>query len=745
MNSRLCFASILIFVLLPALSMSKGLPPLSKSDQQRVESLLQKMTLEEKIGQLTLLTSDWDTTGPTVRKGYQEDIKKGKVGAIFNAYTAAFTRKLQKIAVEETRLGIPLLFGYDVIHGHRTIFPISLGEAASWDLKRIEGAAHIAAKEAAAEGLHWTFAPMVDICRDPRWGRISEGAGEDVYLASLIARARVRGIQGNSLKKTDSLLACVKHFAAYGAAQAGRDYNTVDISHRTLHEPFLPPFEAALDEGAASVMTAFNELNGVPATANKMLLTDLLRKQYGFRGFVVTDYTSINELIPHGFASSLSHAGQLAINAGVDMDMQGSVFKDNLLKLVAKGKVKSQRINEAARRVLEAKAHIGILRSPYRYSDEGREKRSVMTLAHRNFARDFARRCIVLLRNSNSILPLRNKKTKIALVGPLANSQRDLIGSWSAAGDWKKAITVKRALEDSGRCELFYAKGCEIKGNSQSDFTKALSAARRADVIVAVMGEDYNQSGEAACRTNLQLPGQQQKLLKELKKTGKPLLLVVMSGRPLALTWENDNVDAILQTWFLGTMAGPAIADILFGVHNPSARMPVTTPRNVGQVPIHYDVKNTGRPISPQNPFEKYKSNYLDTPNTPLFPFGYGLSFTTFQYKNLKLSHSEMSRRDKLKVTVEVKNTGSIDGEEVVQLYLRDHVGSVTRPLRQLKGFKRIKLKSGEKRRVDFTITNNDFQFLKSDMTIGSEAGLFTVYVGPNSAEGLSASFELKE
>ena len=745
--NKLCHLLLLcsfLCSLLCSMTLAKGLPPLSSHDEAKVQTLLSKMTLQEKIGQMNLLTSDWDTTGPTVRKGYQEDIKKGRVGAIFNAYTASFTRKLQKLAVEETRLGIPLLFGYDVIHGHRTIFPLSLGEAASWDMQRIEKAAHIAASEAAAEGLHWTFAPMVDICRDPRWGRISEGAGEDVYLACLIARARVRGIQGKSLRSKDSILACVKHFAAYGAAKAGRDYNTVDISQRTLREVYLPPFRAALDEGAASVMTAFNELNGVPATANAMLLTDVLRKQFGYRGFVVTDYTSINELIPHGFASSLSHAAQLSVNAGVDMDMQGSAFHEHLVSLVAKRKVDPKRIDEAARNILEAKARLGILDNPYGYCDEKREKRLVMTKSSLAFARDFASRCVVLLKNEGSLLPLK-KNTHIALIGPLADGQRHMIGSWSAAGDWKKAVTVKSALESSPLCKVTYAEGCKIDGGDKKGFGEAIKAAQKADVILAVMGEDYNHSGESACRTDLHLPGHQRELLQKLKVTGKPIVLVVMSGRPLTLEWENDNVPAILQSWFLGTMAGPALLDVLFGKVNPSARMPVTTPRNVGQIPIHYDVKNTGRPISTKNPKEKYKSNYLDVANTPLYPFGYGLSYTTFAYSSLHLSKDRMTPKEELKVSVNVKNCGEMAGDEVVQLYIRDHVGSTTRPVRQLKGFERVHLKKGQSRRVTFKITNETLSFLRQDMTHGSEPGKFTVFVGPNCAEGLSASFQLVE
>jgi beta-glucosidase len=731
----------LIFALTTVLS--AGLPDLSTEDSALVKSLLKKMTLEEKIGQMNLLTSDRDTTGPSVRKDYLEGISSGRVGAIFNAYGADFTRKLQKIAVEKTRLKIPLLFGYDVIHGHRTIFPISLAEVASFDLPRIERASRVSSTEASAEGIHWTFAPMVDIARDPRWGRISEGAGESVYLGSQVARARVRGIQGGDLRDKDTMLACVKHFAAYGAAQAGRDYHTVDISDYTLWSTYLPPFKAALDEGAGSIMTAFNELNGVPATGNSYLLSDILKTRWGFKGFVVTDYTSINEMVPHGYASDLKDGALIAVNAGVDMDMQGSVFLNNLKTLVDSGVVPLSRIDDAVTRILEMKARLGLFDDPFRYCDEEREKRILMQPSHLEFARDFAKRCVVLLRNEDKVLPLSPELKSIALIGPLADDKRDMIGSWSAAGEEKDVIPVLSALKKrlKGDTTINYSKGCEIEGTSRSGFADAILTASKSDVIVAVLGEGYHQSGEAACRTSLGLPGVQQELLRSLVKIGKPIVLVVMSGRPLALQWEVENIPAIVQGWFLGTMAGEALVDVLVGDHNPSARMPVTTPRNVGQIPIFHDMKNTGRPVDPKGPEEKYKSRYLDVQNEPLFPFGYGLSYTSFAYSDISLSSVEMSADKPLTVSVNIKNTGQRSGDEVVQLYLRDHVGSVTRPVRELKAFKRVSLRKGQHSKVSFTLTTDSLAFLRRDMTFGTEPGRFTVYVGPNAAEGLSASF----
>jgi len=716
-----------------------------------IAELMAKMTLEEKIGQLSLLTSDWDSTGPTMRQGYQDDIRKGRIGSIFNAFTAKYTRDLQRLAVEETRLKIPLLFGYDVIHGHRTIFPISLGEAASWDLKAIEKAARVSATEAAADGIHWTFSPMVDIARDPRWGRISEGAGEDVYLGSRIAEARVRGYQGDDLKRVDTVLATAKHFAAYGAAQAGRDYHTVDISERTLRDIYLPPFKAAADAGAATFMTSFNEYDGVPASGSRYLLTDVLREKWGFKGFVVTDYTSINEMVAHGYAKDLKQAGEQAINAGVDMDLQGAVFMEYLAKSVAEGKIDVARVDAAVKAILEMKYRLGLFEDPYRYSDEAREKATIYKPEFLEAARDVARRSMVLLKNRGNALPLAATAKSIAVIGPLGNSKEDMIGSWSAAGDRKtRPVTLLEGLQARAPkgTTVAYARGAgyafEDAGKTDG-FAEALALARKSDVIIAAMGERWDMTGEAASRTSLDLPGAQQALLEELKKTGKPVILVLMSGRPNSVTWADANVDAILEAWYPGTMGGHAIADVLYGDYNPSGKLPVTFPRNVGQVPLYYDMKNTGRPIKAEDPNAKYVSRYLDTPNTPLYPFGYGLSYTSFAYSPVTLDKAKIAPGEKLTASVTVTNSGARDGEEVVQLYVRDLVGSVTRPVKELKRFEKVLLKKGEARTIRFTLTDADLAFTRADMSWGSEPGAFTLWVGPSSAQGSEAAFELTD
>lgn len=715
-----------------------------------IADLMAKMTLEEKIGQLSLLTSDWDSTGPTIRQGYQDDIRKGRIGSIFNAFTAKYTRDLQRLAVEETRLKIPLLFGYDVIHGHRTIFPISLGEAASWDLDAIEKASRIAATEASAEGIQWTFAPMVDVARDPRWGRISEGAGEDVYLGSRIAEARVRGFQGDDLAATDTVMATAKHFAAYGAAQAGRDYSTVDISERTLRDVYLPPFKAAADAGAATFMTAFNEYDGVPASGSHYLLTDVLRDKWGFKGFVVTDYTSINEMVAHGYSKDLQQAGEQAINAGVDMDLQGAVFMEHLAKSVAEGKVDVKRVDAAVKSILEMKYRLGLFADPYRYSDEAREKATVYRADFLEAARDVARKSMVLLKNDGA-LPLAASARSIAVIGPLGDSKADMIGSWSAAGDRKtRPVTLLEGMQaraPKGQT-VTYAQGASYAfedAGKTDGFAEAIALARKSDVIVAAMGERWDMTGEAASRTSLDLPGNQQALLEELKKTGKPIILVLMSGRPNSIDWANDNLDAIVEAWYPGTMGGHAIADVLYGDYNPSGKLPVTFPRNVGQVPIFHDMKNTGRPIKPEDPNAKYVSRYLNTPNTPLYPFGYGLSYTSFTYSPVTLSTKSIRPGEPLTASVTVTNSGGRDGEEVVQLYVRDLVGSVTRPVKELKGFEKLMLKKGESRKVTFTLTDADLAFTRADMSWGSEPGQFKLWVGPSSAEGSEAGFELTE
>lgn len=719
--------------------------PISKEREaeidRKVNDLLNKMTLQEKIGQMTLFTSDYDVTGPTMRQGYQDDIKAGRVGAIFNAYGAEYTRKLQEMAVKETRLGIPLLFGYDVIHGFRTIFPISLGEAASWNLDAIEGSARVAATEAAAEGLHWTFAPMVDIARDPRWGRISEGAGEDTWLGCRVAEARVKGFQGDDLNSPNTILACAKHYAAYGAAQAGRDYNTVDMSERVLRETYLPPYKAASDAGVATFMSSFNELDGIPATGNHHLMTDILRDEWGFRGFVVTDYTSINEMVAHGIVANEKEAGELALNAGIDMDMQGAVYSGYLEKSLQEGKVTIQQVDQAVRRILRLKFALGLFDDPYRYSDTKREHDWVMTPQNLEAARDMVRRSIVLLKNDRQVLPLKKENTTIALVGPLAGNKRELIGSWSAAGDWSKAVPVLDGMKEvAPSASILYSKGCNIDDDTTGYFAEAVAVVAKADVIVAVVGEAAWMCGEAASRSQLGLPGVQEQLLAALKKTGKPLVVVLMNGRPLTIPWVAQNADAILEAWFPGTQGGLGIADVLFGNYNPSGKLPATFPRSVGQVPVFYNMKNTGRPMDPGN---KYTSKYLDVENTPLYAFGHGLSYTTFEISGPVLSKAVMHPGEALTVSVTVKNTGGYDGEETVQLYIRDMVGSVTRPVKELKNFRKVFLKKGESREITFTIAESDLAFYRADMTFGAEPGEFRVFVGNASDNVKEAAFVL--
>ncbi len=711
--------------------------------ERRVDSVLKLMTLEEKIGQLTLFTSDYDVTGPTLRENYKEDIKAGKVGAIFNAYGVDYVRQLQRMAVEETRLGIPLIFGYDVIHGHRTIFPISLGESASWDTAMVRKAAQIAAIEATAEGLNWTFAPMVDIARDPRWGRISEGAGEDVFLGKCMAEARVKGFQGRRLDDPKTLVACAKHFAAYGAAQAGRDYHTVDISERTLREVYLPPFKAAVDAGVGTFMTSFNETAGVPSTGNRFLLTDVLRNEWGFKGFVVTDYTSINEMVAHGFAKNEKEAGELAINAGVDMDMQGAVYYNYLKKSIEEGKVSMATVDEAVRRILRIKFKLGLFDNPYLYCDNNREKYEVMTQEHLDFARNMARKSIVLLKNEKQILPLSKEIKTLAVIGPLADNRRELLGSWSAAGNWTQAITILEGIRNavSSSTKILYARGCNIHDDTTLYIAEAVNKSRQADAVILVIGEAHWMSGEAASRSDLGLPGVQQQLADAIMAVGKPVIAVLLSGRPLTITKLSEQTTALLAAWFPGTMAGPAVADVIFGDYNPSAKLPVTFPRNVGQIPIYYCMKNTGRPMDPDN---KYTSKYLDIPNTPLFPFGFGLSYTSFEYSDLQLSQTILKASDTLQVRVKVKNTGKYSGEETVQMYVRDLVGSVTRPVKELKGFKKVYLNPGEEQVVAFKLTARDLSFWDIHMNFTHEPGEFKVFVGGDSEHCLEMGFVLE-
>ena len=711
--------------------------------ETEIDSLMSMMTLEEKIGQTVLYTSTTDITGSVLDKNYLKYLGKGKVGAIFNATGSAFTRKLQKIAVEETRLGIPLIFGYDVIHGYKTIFPIPLGESSSWDLKLIEKTARIAAIEASVEGIHWTFAPMIDIARDPRWGRIAEGAGEDAYLGSKIAKARIQGFQGNNLSDKNTLLACAKHYAAYGAAQAGRDYHTVDMSMNTLHNVYLPPFKTAVDIGVATFMTSFNEVNGVPATGNKFLLDDVLRKQWGFDGFVVTDYTSINEMVHHGYAKDLKHAGELAMNSGVDMDMQGGVYLNYMKKSIEENKIEVARLNKAVRAILKMKFKLGLFKNPYQYCNESLESQVILNSNHLEIARDAARKSMVLLKNENELLPL-NKNKKIALIGPLADDEYHLLGSWIARGDRKGvAVSVKEAFEDKGY-DFAYAKGCEIEGGDTLGFSKAIKVAKSSEVVVMVVGETERMSGEAASRTNIKLPGYQQQLIKAIKKTGKPIALVLINGRPLDLSWENSQVNSILESWFPGTSGGSAIVDVLFGDYNPSGKLTVTFPRNIGQIPLHYNMKNTGRPADIEGANERYTSKYIDVENTPLYPFGYGLSYTSFKYDKVQMSTNVLTSNSEITVKVNVSNNGKYDGEEIVQLYIKDKVASLTRPVKELKGFKKVLIKKGQTKTVEFVIKPKDLKFYKeSEKDFVLEDGVFEFFIGAHSSNSFTHKFSV--
>lgn len=708
----------------------------------RVDSVMKLMTLEEKVGQMSLLTSNWDVTGPTMRENYAEYVRTGQVGNIFNAHTSKYTRELQRIAVEETTRKIPLLFGYDVIHGHKTMFPISLGESCSWDTVAIKKAAHISAVEAAASGIHWTYAPMVDICRDPRWGRVSESAGEDPFLGSCIAAVRVKGYQGDNLASKYSVMACVKHFAAYGAAQAGRDYHTVDISDRELRDIYLPPFKAAIEAGAGSIMASFNELDGVPATASKYLFQDILRDQWGFEGIAVTDYTGINELVPHGVAADREQAALLSINAGIDMDMESMAFGEYLVKLVKEGKVKESQIDTAVRRILAMKVRLGLFDDPYRYSDPELEQKMIYAPENLEASRDMAKKSFVLLKNEKQTLPLQRNQ-RIAVIGELAVTARDLLGSWQAAGDASKATTILDAIRSQAgpQATVVYEEGCKVDGDDRSGFAKAVAAAKNADAIVFVMGERWDLSGEAASRSNLDVPGVQTELLEQLAGLSVPVTVVLMNGRPLTLTREDKLANAILECWYPGTEGGKAIADVLFGEYNPSGKLSMTFPRNVGQIPIFYNMKNTGRPIQGD---EKYTSRYLDVPNTPLYPFGFGLSYTTFQYSKPVVSSTTLTDSAPITVKVTVTNTGNYDGEEVVQLYVQDLIGSVTRPVKELKGFRKIMIPKGQSREVKFILTREDLAFTRQDNTWGTEVGNYKVYVGTNSADVQEGIFALE-
>lgn len=728
-----------------------------------VTALIQKMTVDEKIGQLNLLTGGEATTGSVVSADVESKIKKGQVGGIFSMSTPARIRKAQEIAVTQTRLKIPIIFGMDVIHGYKTMFPIPLGLSCTWDMKLIERSARIAATEASADGLNWTFSPMVDIARDPRWGRISEGSGEDPYLGSQIAAAMVKGYQGDDLSKNNTLMACVKHFALYGAGEAGRDYNTTDMSRVRMYNEYMPPYKAAVDAGVGSIMTSFNEIDGIPATANKWLVSDLLRKQWGFKGFVVTDYTAVNEMIDHGMGN-LQQSSALALKAGIDMDMVGEGFLTTLKKSLQEGKITQKEIDDACRRVLEAKYALGLFDDPYRYCDEKRAQTEIFTAQNLKEARETAAQSFVLLKNENNILPLKRNGT-VALIGPLADAKENMPGTWSVSADFSKSVSVLAGLKNvaGSNAKILYAKGSNLTQDSlleqrstmfgkslgrdnrsnEALLNEALAVAAQADVVVAALGEASEMTGESASRTDLGIPDVQKDLLKALLKTGKPVVLVLFAGRPMTLTWEQEHVPAILDVWFGGTEAGNAIADVLLGDQNPSGKLSATFPQNVGQIPLFYNHKNTGRPLPEGKWFQKFKSNYLDVSNDPLYPFGFGLSYTTFSYSDIKLSGTTLKPNQTITANVTVTNTGKYDGKETVQLYIRDMVGSITRPVKELKGFQKIDLKAGESKTVTFILSVNDLKFYNSDLKYVAEPGDFKIFIGTNSRDVKEAGFTL--
>jgi len=749
---------ILIFLFLPVIAVNINLFGQLNDMDRFISDLMKKMTVDEKIGQLNLITySGGVVTGATVSDATAEKIKNGQVGAILGISGVDLLRKIQDIAVKQSRLKIPLFFGMDVIHGHRTIFPIPLGLSCTWNIELIEKSARVAATEAAADGLNWVYSPMVDIARDPRWGRIAEGAGEDPYLGSLIAAAMVRGYQGSSLKDSISVMSCVKHFALYGAAEGGRDYNTVDMSLIRMYQDYLPPYKAAVDAGVGSVMTSFNDINGIPATANRWLLTEVLRNQWGFKGFVVTDYTAINELSNHGLGN-LQEVSVLALKAGVDMDMVGEGFLNTLKKSLNEGKITQAEIDNACRRILEAKYKMGLFEDPYRHLNEARAKREILKPENLAFARETARRSIVLLKNENNTLPLRRTGT-VAVVGPLADNAADMLGTWAFFGDISKVVTVVNGIKNVGGPEVkvTYAKGAELTDNpgllraltffgtpgqakpaeetesvAKKLLDEALTAASSADVIVAVVGEAAGWSGEAASRSDIGLPETQKRLLGAMFETGKPVVVVLINGRPLTLEWEDKHAAAIVEAWAPGTEAGNAIADVIFGNYNPSGKLTVSFPRNTGQIPVYYSHKNTGRPYDERN---KFTSKYLDVSNEPLYPFGYGLSYTTFEYGELSVSKTDLTVNEVLSIKTTVRNTGKYPGEETVQLYIQDPVASITRPVKELKGFRKVYLKPGESKEVSFNITTEDLKFYNADLNYVWEPGEFIIYVGPNSRD----------
>ena len=730
---------------------------------QFIDNLMGKMTLQEKIGQLNLPVSGEIVTGQAKSSDVAGKIRKGQVGGLFNVKGVENIREVQKIAVEQSRLKIPLLFGMDVIHGYETVFPIPLALSCSWDMEAIKESACIAAKESSADGICWTFSPMVDICRDPRWGRMAEGGGEDPYLGSEISAAMVKGYQGDDLTDKNTIMACVKHFALYGAPEAGRDYNTVDMSHLSMFNNYFPPYKAAIDAGVGSVMTSFNVVDGIPATGNKWLMTDVLRDRWGFDGFVVTDYTAISEMIAHGMGD-LQQVSAMSLSAGTDMDMVADGFLTTLEKSLKEGKVTMAEIDKACRRILEAKYKLGLFDDPYKYCDASRVKKDIFTAENRTVARKIATETFVLLKNENNLLPLQ-RKGKIALVGPLANTKANMPGTWSVAAASDKYNSLYESMKQSlaGKAEVLYAKGSNLMYDAQREaeatmfgremrdprsaqelLDEALNVASQADVIVAAVGESSEMSGESSSRTNLEMPDAQRDLLTALKKTGKPVVLVYFAGRSTVMTWEQENFPAILNVWFGGSEAADAICDVVFGDVSPSGKLTTTFPKNVGQIPLYYNHLNTGRPLEAGKWFSKFRSNYLDIDNDPLYPFGYGLSYTTFRYGDLQLSNNSMNERGKITASVTDTNTGNYDADEIVQMYIRDMVGSVARPVKELKGFERIHLKKGESRTVSFDITAKQLKFYNSALNWVCEPGEFEVMVGGNSRDVQTKKFSLQ-
>ena len=722
--------------------------------EQQIEDLLSKMTLEEKVGQMTQYSDFWDVTGPAPSEGNAklkyEHLKKGWVGSMLNVRGAENVRRLQEIAVNGSRLGIPLIFALDVIHGHRTVFPIPLAEAASWDVKAIERSARVSATEASAVGINMTFAPMVDISRDARWGRVMEGAGEDPFLGSRIAEARVKGFQGDDLGAANTLAACAKHLAAYGFVESGKEYNTVDVGTVTLHNVILPPFKACADAGVQSMMNAFNTLNGIPATANAFLQRDIVKGMWGFEGFIVSDWASGSQMQEHGYAEDLKHAAELAAIAGSDMDMESYAYPRYLKELVEEGKVDIETIDDAVRRILRVKFNLGLFEDPYKYCDPEREKKWLYHPDHLESALDMAKKSIVLLKNEGSVLPLRKEQKKIAVIGALANDKDSPLGNWRFGSIDSSAVSVVEGLRAMGM-DITYCKGPElvtgdarfsqkltINQTDRSGFQDAVALAKESELVLLVMGEHALQSGEARSRTNIDLPGIQGELLKAVYEVNQNIVLVVMSGRPLTLTWEDQHIPAILQTWQLGTQAGHAIAQVLVGDYNPSGKLPMCFPRSIGQIPIYYNHYNTGRPGSSNN--DVFWSHYNDEENSPLYPFGYGLSYTTFTYADLEV---DASNPKNVVVRVLVKNTGSLGGEEVAQLYIRDRVSSVVRPIKELKGFEKFYLKPGEERRLEFSLTDRELGFYDSEGQFRVEPGWFDVMVGGNSTDVIPAAFEI--